>query len=145
MAAPDPAAAAVTIETAHGRHEERRCWVMALPPDCSRKHDCPGLAAVARIDAVRRIGGKQTTQIRYDALSRVLDPAEALRVVRAHWSIENNQHWRLDVALADNLAILRRLSLNPIRADPTKISMRLKRKKAAWQDGYLLKLLSQMR
>jgi len=57
-------------------------------------------------------------------------------VVRAHWTIENNQHWLLDVALAEdrvqtrndntaeNLAVLRRLALNRLRADPEKASLR---------------------
>ena len=87
----------------------------------------------------------------------MLDPAEALRVVLAHWSIENNQHWLLDVALAEdrahtrndrtaeNIALLRRLALNLLRADPAKGSIRLKVKRAGWQDDYLLSLLRQMR
>jgi predicted transposase YbfD/YdcC len=153
----DPALAAVTIETSHGRHEERRAWVGIVPDDWRERHKFDGLAAVARIDALRRVGGQQTTQTRYYALSRALDPAEALRVVRAHWTIENNQHWLLDVALAEdrahtrndrtaeNIALLRRLALNLLRADPAKGSIRLKVKKAGWQDDYLLTLLSQMR
>lgn len=157
MADPDPARATVTLETSHGRHEERRAWVTAIPQDWGQRHKFDGLAAVARIDAMRQVGGKQSSQVRYYALSRVLDPAEALRVVRAHWSIENNQHWLLDVALAEdrvhtrndntaeNIAILRRLALNLLRADPAKTSIRLKVKKAGWQDDYLLTLLSQMR
>ena len=157
MATPDPALAAVTIETSHGRHEQRRAWVTPVPDDWRQRHTFDGLTAVARIEAMRRIGDKQATQVRYYALSRVLDPAEALRVVRAHWSIENNQHWLLDVALAEdraqtrndntaeNIAILRRLALNLLRADPAKGSIRLKVKKAGWQDDYLLSLLSQMR
>lgn len=157
MANPDPARAALTLEASHGRHEQRRAWVTAVPQDWGQRHTFDGLAAVARINAVRRAGGKQSTQVRHYALSRVLDPAEALRVVCAHWSIENNQHWLLDVALAEdraltrtnntakNIAILRRLALNLLQADPAKTSMRLKVKKAGWQNGYLLTLLSQMR
>lgn len=157
MANADPAQAAIVAEKSHGRHEERRAWVTAVPEPWRERHKFDGLAAVARIDAERRIGGQQTTQVRYYALSRVLDPAEALRVVRAHWSIENNQHWLLDVALAEdrahtrndrtaeNVALLRRLALNLLRADAAKGSIRLKVKKAGWQDDYLLSLLSQMR
>ena len=157
MADPDPANAAVTTETSHGRHEERRAWVKAVPADWRERHQFDGLAAVARIESTRRIGSKQSTQVRYFALSRALDPAEALRVIRAHWSIENNQHWLLDVALAEdrahtrndntaeNLAILRRLALNLLRTDPAKGSMRVKVKKAGWENEYLLTLLRQMR
>lgn len=149
--------AAVTIETAHGRHEERRAFVLQVPDDWPARHGFQDLAAVARVDSLRRIDGKEERQSRYIALSRQLEPAEALRIVRAHWSIENRQHWMLDVAFgedrvhtrndrtAENLALLRRLALNLLRADPKRASIRLKIKHAAWNDQYLLKLISQMR
>jgi predicted transposase YbfD/YdcC len=157
LAAPDPALAATTIETAHGRREQRRAWVMPVPADWAARHHFDGLAALARIDSLRRIATQETSQTRYFALSRVLDPTEALRVVRAHWTIENNQHWLLDVALAEdraqtrhdntaeNIAILRRLALNLLRADPDKASIRRKIKRAGWRDDFLLNLLTQMR
>jgi predicted transposase YbfD/YdcC len=110
-----------------------------------------------RIDSLRRIGTQDTNKTRYFALSRALDPTEALRVVRAHWTIANNQHWLLDVALAEDraqtrhdntaetIAILRRLALNLLRADPDKASIRRKIKRAGWRDDFLLTLLSHMR
>jgi predicted transposase YbfD/YdcC len=157
LAEPDPALAARTSETAHGRHEERCAWVLPVPAEWSERHRFDGLAAMARIDSLRRIGANETRQTRYFALSRLLQPAEALRVVRAHWTIENNQHWLLDIALAEdrvqtrndntaeNLAVLRRLALNLLRADPDKASLRQKTKRAGWKDAYLISLLSQMR
>lgn len=157
LADPDPGHAAVTAKIAHGRDEERRAWVAPVPQDWPERHGFQGLAAMARIDSLRRIDGREERQTRYVALSRVLDPAEALRIVRAHWSIENNQHWLLDVAFgedrvftrndrtAENLAILRRLALNLLRTDSRKSSLRLKIKQAAWDDQYLFKLLAQMR
>jgi predicted transposase YbfD/YdcC len=154
----DPDTAAVTIEPAvHGRHEERRAWVAPVPEDWPERHGFAGLAAVARIDSLRRSGAREQRQSRYVALSRPMAPAEALRVVHAHWSIENHQHWLLDVAFAEdrchtrndntaeNLALLRHLALNLIRTDTEKASIRAKIKRATWNDNYLLKLLSQMR
>jgi predicted transposase YbfD/YdcC len=157
LATANPAEAAVSIERAHGREEERRAWVCPVPEDWDNRHRFEGLCAVARIDARRRIGQHDTSDTRYYALSRQIDPAEALRVVRAHWSIENNQHWLLDVAFAEdgiatrndrtaeNLALLRRLALNLLRTDPAKGSIKGKIKRAGWQDDYLLSLLRQMR
>jgi predicted transposase YbfD/YdcC len=157
LANPDPAKAATTTETSHGRHEQRSAWVMAVPAEWAERHRFDGLTAIARVDSVRRIKDQETSQVRYFALSRRIDPVEALRIVRAHWTIENNQHWLLDVALAEdrahtrndntaeNLAILRRLALNLLRADPDKASIRRKVKRAGWRDDFLLKLLSQMR
>jgi predicted transposase YbfD/YdcC len=156
FATADPALAASTTEAVHGRHETRSAWVLPVP-DWAETYRFPALRAMARIDGVRRVGRTGQTQTRYIALSRVLEPIEALRVVRAHWSIENNQHWLLDVALAEdrihtrndrtaeNLAVLRRLALNLLRADTAKGSIRLKIKRAAWSDASLLSLISQMR
>ena len=112
---------------------------------------------MARIDSLRQHGSKGQRQTRYFALSRRLTPAAALKVVRAHWTIENGQHWTLDVVMdedrararkdnaAENLALLRRLALNILRGDPDKTSVRGKIKKAGWHDQYLLTLLAQMR
>jgi predicted transposase YbfD/YdcC len=145
------------MEIAHGRHEERCAFVAAVPKAWTHRHGFAGLSAIARIDSLRRIGEVEQRQSRYIALSKLMEPAEALRVVRAHWSIENHQHWLLDVAfdedrchtrndkVAENLGLLRRLALNLIRTDPEKTSIRGKMKRAAWNDGYLIKLLSQMR
>ena len=157
LAEPDPAACAATVETGHGRREERKAWVLPVPADWAETHGFEGLSAIARIDSLRVLGGREERQTRHVALSRQLAPAEALRVVRAHWPIENNQHWLLDVAFnedgahtrddttAENLAILRRLALNLMRTDTLKKSIRTKIKRAGWHDEYLLTLLSQMR
>lgn len=158
----EPDKAACTRQTAHGRHEERCAWVRAVP-DWAERYDFAGLRAIARIDGLRRSpdGGPsdedEPLQTRYVALSQVLDPAEVLRVVRAHWSIENDQHWLLDVAFredailtrnattAQNLALLRRLALAILRQDTTKASLHTKRQLAGWDDDYLADLISQMR
>ena len=69
--------------------------------------------------------------------------------MRAHWGVENQLHWVLDVSFSEdastvakdnapqNLSMLRKIALNIIRADKTstrKSSLRLKRKGAAWDD-----------
>ena len=156
-AEPDPGACATTTETGHGRTERRQAWVRPVPAGWAGRHGFEGLSAIARIDSLRRIGDAEERSTRLVALSRPLKPAEALRVVRAHWSIENNQHWMLDVGFnedrshtrndntAENLAVLRRLALNLVRADTHKASVRRKLKRAGWNNEYLLSLLNQMR
>ena len=70
------------------------------------------------------------------------------------WDIENNLHWVLDVTFCEadsrvrdrtaarNLALLRKIAPNIVGCDQTaKASIRARRKKAAWNDGYMLKLL----
>ena len=47
-----------------------------------------------------------------------------------------------DRTAARNLALLRKIALNIVGRDQaTKASIRARRKKAAWNDGYMLKLL----
>lgn len=158
----DPDEAACTSQSGHGRYEERRAWVRAVP-DWAERYDFAGLRAIARIDGLRRSTGGDTSdqaephQTRYVALSQVLDPAEVLRVVRAHWSIENDQHWLLDVAFreddiltrnattAQNLALMRRLALAILRQDAARSSLHTKRQLAGWDDDYLADLIRQMR
>ncbi len=74
----------------------------------------------------------------------------------AHWAIENALHWMLDVCFCEddcmirkdnapqNLSMLKKIVLNLIRADKTdntKTSLRLKRKRAAWDDDIRMKML----
>ena len=76
--------------------------------------------------------------VRYFLLSRAWSPARVLAITRAHWSIENQLHWVLDVVFdedharnrrdngPENLAILRKLALNILRSHPNRASIRHK-------------------
>ena len=153
----EPQAETRRAEQAHGRFEERRCVVAAVPPELAKRLKFPGLAAVARLDGLRRLDTREERVTRYFLLSRQLAPDAALNVVRSHWGIENRLHWVLDVVFdedrararkdhaAVNLALLRRLALNLLQSDPYKASIRRKIKRAGWQDEYLFTLLAQMR
>jgi hypothetical protein len=68
--------------------------------------------------------------------------------------LKNGLHWILDVTFreddsrvrdrtaARNLAILRKIAINLIDRDRTpRISIRVRRKQAAWNDEYMLSLL----
>ena len=145
---------ATTKQVSHGRKEARTAIVAAVS-DMAKKHDFPGLKAVARITSKR--GSDKTVQ-RYFLLTKHYKPAELLGIVRQHWGIENVLHWTLDVVLDEdqtrsrkdhapaNLAVLRRLALNIARAHPdTKTSLRGKLKRAAWDDSFLVDMLLNMR
>lgn len=145
---------ATTSDASHGRKEIRTA-IVASAKDMAEKHRFPGLAAVAKIRSKR---GRDKTVERYFLLTRAYRPAELLDIVRQHWSIENTLHWTLDVVLdedqarsrkdhaPENLAVLRRLALNIARAHPDKkTSMRAKLKRAAWNDNFLIDMLSNMR
>jgi predicted transposase YbfD/YdcC len=145
-----------TSEEAHGRHEVRRVLVVpfAQSPGRSALVD---LKAVARVEAWRTLNGGTTHTARTFALSRRMAPERVLALVRRHWAIENNLHWRLDVQMNEyqsrtrknngphNTAVLRRLGLNVLQADPRPIPMSHKRLLARWNDNDLLTLLTHVR
>ncbi len=75
--------------------------------------------------------------------------------MRAHWGIENQVHWLLDVAFheddsrvrrgdgAENFAVLRRVALHLHKQETTaKCGIKAKRLKAGWSHDYLLKILA---
>lgn len=145
-----------TEEQAHGRHEVRRALVVPFTqtPGSNALVD---LVALGRVESWRTVDGKTTHKVRCYALSRRMAPEQLLATVRRHWSIENDLHWQLDVLLGEdrirgrnnnapaNHAILRRLALNVLRADPENIPISHKRLKARWADHDLLRTFTHMR
>lgn len=153
-----PGDAACRTDIGHGRHEERRAWVRPVPAAWASQYGMRDLTAVARIDSVRQVADRPEQGLtRYFMLSRTMPADQALRVVRAHWTIENRLHWLLDVVFDEdqarsrkdhagpNLALIRRIALSILQRDPRKGSLRGKMKRAGWTDAYLKDLLSQMR
>ena len=152
-----PDSEAQTVDGDHGRIETRRASVLSDIGYLQREHRFPGLTAIARITASREIAGKTSTAVRYFLLSKAMTAERLLAVVRAHWGIENSLHWVLDVTMdedqarnrrdhgPENLALLRRLALNMLRANTAKGSVRLKIKRAGWRDDFLLSVLGQLR
>lgn len=142
----------------HDRREWRRATILR-DTTLAAKHDFPGIVALARITSRRRLQGGRAERpcVRYYLLSKYIPAKKLLRVVRSHWSIENQLHWVLDVVFdedgnrsrkdnaPENLAILRRLAINLIRFHPAPISMRQKIKRAGWDDSFLLSMFSHMR
>ena len=143
----------------HDRREARTATVIRNTA-LALAQDFPGIRAIGRITSRRRqLGASKADRVavRYFLLSKYLTPQQLLQTTRSHWSIENQLHWMLDVNFnedacrartdnaPENLAILHRLAINIIRSHPDPISMRQKIKRAAWEDGYLLAILSHMR
>jgi predicted transposase YbfD/YdcC len=147
---------AETTDAEHGRIETRRAAVYATPW-LGQAHAFPGLSAIAVIEATRETDARATTVRRLYCLSKPMSAARALTVVRAHWSVENQLHWVLDVVLdedaarnrkdngPENLGVLRRLALNLLRLNPLPRSIRRKIKLAGWNDEFLIAVLAQVR
>ena len=112
------------------------------------------------MSARREIGGESSQEEpRYYICSRrakeAASAAEIEGAVRAHWAIENQLHWVLDVVMgeddnrarkghsAENRSLMRKWALNVLRQDDTlKIGIKAKQKRAGWDRDYLLHLLS---
>jgi len=141
---------------AHGRIEERSCRVITDMDWICNAGQWAGLKSIIEITGERtdKKTGLYQKEVRYYISDLQQDAESFNRLVRTHWSIENSQHWVLDVAFnedasrkraknaAENFAMLNRMALNIVKADTsTKASIKRKRKMAGWDDQYLEHLL----
>lgn len=139
------------VEDGHGRHEERYVTVVydpeGLPPEW------PDVAAVILVGRERVVKGERTDTA-HDYITSLRATAEELgRLVRRHWSVENELHWTLDVSFREdgnrtaaghagaNLGLIRRVAASLLRQDPGKGSIKAKRLNAAWDDHYMARVL----
>jgi predicted transposase YbfD/YdcC len=78
-----------------------------------------------------------------------------LEASRAHWSIESQLHWRLDVGMredecrirreqaGENMAAIRHMAFNALNGETSfKASIKRKQKRASRNNAYLTKVLS---
>ena len=141
-------------EMAHGRYEKREVFVTDNIDFLPQKGAWKGLKMVACIRSTRIYKGEETVEKRYYITSLSATVEELAHHIRSHWRIENQAHWVLDVAyredrqraksgnIAENLSVMRRISLNYLKQDTTvKAGIEIKRQKAGWDTDYLLHLL----
>jgi predicted transposase YbfD/YdcC len=147
------------IDKDHGRIETRRTWVSREVdwltgerryPDEPRFH---ALASLVKTSTRTEWRGKLTEETRYFISSAALTPERAAQAVRAHWGIES-LHWVLDVTFkedlsrlrrghgARNMALVRRLAFNLVRAGRGKRSIKTARKAAGWNTKILTDILN---
>jgi len=148
---------AQTVNKGHGRIDIRRCWTVADPLafEVIRHYDgWADLHSIIRIERERRIADKVERDVHFYISSLPANAALVLHAVRQHWAVENSLHWVLDVVFreddarlrmddaAQNMAVVRHIALNILKADPSNHSLAQKRFRAALDDSFLLKLLS---
>jgi predicted transposase YbfD/YdcC len=143
------------VEDGHGRIETRTLYAADAEWVRTRHPRWRGLRSIAMLESVRE--DKKTkaysTTTRFYIASLPPNPEALLKAARAHWSVENNAHWVLDVLFnedaararkdyeAQNMAILRRIALNILKQNKEKIPLKQKRTKAAFNPHYRKKLL----
>jgi len=145
------------FDDSHGRLVRRRVFASTEAAALEVLSGWPGLRTVLAVESIRSLNSAPTkveSEIRYFLSSCPDAPAVLGQAVRTHWAVENALHWVLDVTFreddsrvrdrtaARNLALLRKIALNIVSRDKaSKASVRARRKKAAWNDSYMLQLL----
>jgi predicted transposase YbfD/YdcC len=142
-----------TRERGHGR-EEYRCYTVLHSTEGIRHADAwANLTTIGMCYSERTVQGKTTTEVRYFIGDKKASAKYYGSGLRHHWGIENNLHWQLDVNFdedgnrvtkrnaAENLALLRRLTLSLLKAHPSKDSIARKRFAAALDPSFLEEIL----
>ncbi len=146
-----------TLDAGHGRIEERTCratddiaWLRERHPEWK------GLRSIAAVTCARtdKKTGQTTSETRLYITSLPPEAKPILDASRAHWSVENNLHWTLDVTFREdacryrkdngalNLSLIRKTAINLIKQDKTcKLPLKRKRLKAAMDPEYRATLI----
>ncbi len=145
-----------TLESSHHRIETRQVWtvpVSQLPP-LPRQSQWAGLTTVVMVRSTRQLWNKTTTDVRFYISSLLSNAVRHAQVIRSHWSVENSLHWVLDVTFnedasrirqgdaAQNLGLIRRLSVSLLKREASKLSLKMKRYTAAMDNDFMLKILA---
>lgn len=141
-------------EKDHGRIERRKVTATDAIDWLTGHHDWQGLKSIVKVEAQRTISEHTQQEVRYFITSLPPDAAKLAHAIRAHWCIESQLHWSLDVTFredysrvridhaAENVSILRRIALNLLKQEKTaKVGIKCKRLQAGWDENYLLTLL----
>lgn len=145
-----------THDKKHGRIETRKYYITSDLDQFSSTEKFKDIKSIGMVEATREVNDKISTHVRYFITSLEPEPKLFAKAVRTHWSIENSLHWVLDVIFgedysrsrkdnsAKNLAALRKIAINLVKADKaSKKSIKVRRLLAGMDQHYLLRLLTQ--
>ena len=141
-----------THEKDHGRIEMRKYYLSADIDWLPAKPQWAGLNGIGMVCSDIQTGGKTTRETRY-FITSLSDVKDFARAVRSHWGIENSVHWCLDVIFhedanrtrknnsGENFSVIRRVALNLLRLNPSKMSLRCKRFRCQIDTDFLADVL----
>ncbi len=141
------------------RHSVRQAhWRPKATASGTRRAAWKDLRTLAVTVSCRVIGDKETWESRLYVSSHAPQAKHLAHAIRRHWSIENSQHWVLDVVFGEdqrrqqdrnggaNFAAVRRLAVSLLRQEKTnKRGAKNKRLQCALDPSYLLKVLQTAR
>jgi len=142
-----------TRERGHGRQEYRCYTVLHHIAGLRHADGWAGLTTIGMCYSERTVHGVTSEEVRYFIGSKKARAEVYGKALRGHWGIENSLHWQLDVTFdeddnrvtkrnaAENLGLLRRLTLSLLQAHPAKLSIAKKRFAAALDPAFLEEIL----
>ena len=106
------------------------------------------MQTIVRVQHERRLPDKVEQDTAYYISSLPPDARQVLAATRQHWVLdvtfrEDDARIRTDNS-PQNFAVLRHIALNILKQDTSKGSLKQKRYRAALDDSFLLKLLTQI-
>lgn len=144
-----------TYDEKHGRKESRDYaisddvqWLVQQFPQWKT------IKSIGVVESTRDTGGECKPERRYFISSLEADEKLFAHAVRAHWGIENQLHYMLDVVYGEDasrirkgyaprtLSLIRKIALTVARSDrESKTSIKGRVQQMAWSEDYLEKLL----
>jgi predicted transposase YbfD/YdcC len=145
-----------TLEKSHGRIETRAYTATSDIAWLAKQHrGWKGLKSIVMVESVREIvSGKTERETRFYISSLDADAERQGEAIRSHWGVENSHHWVMDMLFRDdecrirtanapaNFATIKHMAGNLLRRGAGKQSLRVKRRLAAWDDEYLVSLIT---
>jgi predicted transposase YbfD/YdcC len=121
------------VDKGHGRIEQRDVTVIReidwLGGDRRFPGELrlPGVAAIVKVESRTQLKDRCRSDTRYYVSSASVSAEAFAKAIRAHWRIENQLHWTLDVTFAEdqsrlrrghgarNMAVVRHFAINLVR------------------------------
>jgi predicted transposase YbfD/YdcC len=150
--------AKTTVEKGHGRIETRTYTASQVVDWIVSARSYPGqprfttIKTIIKVDSRTEHADRSTFDSRIYISSAPLDIERISKAIRGHWGVES-MHWLLDVEFKDdlsryrtghgakNMAVVRRFALDLVRSTKTKGSIKTRRKRAGWNQKFLLQVL----
>ena len=141
------------IDKGHGRLDIRHYWIVEDISTLPRTEQWENLRSIGMVERECIEGDATRIDKRYFINSITANAKIFANAVRGHWGVENRLHWRLDVVLADDdsrirsghapaiMSTIRHMCMNLFESEGSKLSMKKKRLKAAWNDDFRYKVL----
>ena len=141
------------LDGEHGRINERNYRLLPISDWFDETEKFQDSVAVVEVIRKRELKNKVSEETSYYITSLSSDVEDVAKYIRRHWSIENSQHWVLDVTFkeddckiyaddgAKNLATIRRKVFNLVKSHPSKDSVAGKMQRACWDPKFRAEIL----